>query len=121
MSFIGDFQIRFPRRGAAFEPSPAFQRHGRRNLDLPVAERRLSEDFQEQREQTPLSHREIVRRLRMSTVAPRLWMTIARTRRLWSLRIKCNKWRPRVLAGKRLARSLPARTRAHRLGATCCI
>ena len=42
MSFIGDFQIRFPCRGAAIDLSPAFQRRERGHLDLPVAERRLT-------------------------------------------------------------------------------
>src|SRR5262245_16667012 len=37
------------------------------------------------------------------------------------MRIKRNQRCARVLAGKRLASSLPARTRAHRLGATGCI
>jgi len=44
-NFIGDFQIRFPCRGAAFDPSPAFQRREKRYLDLPVAERRLNGGF----------------------------------------------------------------------------
>src|SRR5262245_25273300 len=42
MSFIGDFQVRFPCRGARRDLSPAFQRRERRHLDLSVAERRLS-------------------------------------------------------------------------------
>src|SRR5262245_13462572 len=78
MRFRGDIQIRFPCRGAAFEPSPAFQRRERRNLDLPVAERRLSEDSYEFRGQTPSSHGEIVRHRSWSTIAPRLWNIIAR-------------------------------------------
>src|SRR5262249_38656861 len=78
MSFIGDFQVQFPSRGAAFDLSPAFQRRVRRRLDLPDAERRLSECFQEQSEQEPWSHGEIVRRLCRSTVAPRLWGIIMR-------------------------------------------
>ena len=53
MSFIGDFQIRFPCRGAAIDLSPAFQRRERGHLDLPVAERRLNEGSQEQSEQAP--------------------------------------------------------------------
>ena len=36
---------------------------------------------------------------------------------LWSLNIKCNHRRPRVLAGKRLASRLPARMRGRRVGA----
>src|SRR5262245_449988 len=71
MSFIEDFQVRFPCRGAAFDLSPAFQRRERRHLDLRVAERRLNEGSQEQREQ-PWSDAEIVHHLCRSTVAPRL-------------------------------------------------
>src|SRR5262245_59184702 len=78
MSFAGDFQVRFHCRGAAFDLSPAFQRRERRYLDLPVAERRLSEGSQEQRAQSPCSHVEIVRRRCRSTVAPRLMGIIAR-------------------------------------------
>ena|SRR5262249_30637570 len=79
MRFTGDLQFRFPRRGAAFELSPAFQRRERRRLDLPVAERRLSKNFQEQSEQMLRSHKESIRPLCQSTVAPRLWLTIARS------------------------------------------
>jgi|SRR5215831_19233831 len=78
MSFIGDFQVRFPCRGAAFDLSPALKRRERRHLDLRVAERRLSEGSQEQSEQEPWPHGEIVRRLCRSTVAPRLWGIIMR-------------------------------------------
>ena len=61
MIFIWDSQVRFPCRRAAFELSPAFQRRERRHLDLQVAERRLSEDSQEQREPTLWSQGETVR------------------------------------------------------------
>jgi TonB family protein len=78
MSFIGDFQIRFPCRGAAIELSPAFQRREQGHLALPVAERRLNEGSLEQSEQAPWYHGEIVRRLCRSTVAPRLGEIIMR-------------------------------------------
>jgi hypothetical protein len=39
MNFIGDFQIRFPCRGAAIAPSPGFNAG---NFNFPAAERRLS-------------------------------------------------------------------------------
>jgi hypothetical protein len=45
---------------------------------------------------------------------------VSLARLLWSLRIKCNKRCARVLAGKRAAMSLPARTRAHRPCAAGC-
>jgi hypothetical protein len=61
MSFIGNFQAQFPSRGAAFDLSPVFQRRERRHLDLSVAERRLTEGSQEQKEQAPVSHKETVR------------------------------------------------------------
>src|SRR5262245_27879570 len=90
MRFIGDFQVRFPCRGAAFDLSPAFQRRERRHLDLRVAERRLSEGSQEQSEQEPWSHGEIIRRLCRSTVAPRLWGIIMRVPALKRrARLKC--------------------------------
>src|SRR5262247_1920474 len=77
MRFIGDFQNRFPCRGAAFDLSPAFQRREHRHIDLPVAERRLSGGLKEQREQTPWSSGKVVRHLGCSTVAPRLGRIIA--------------------------------------------
>src|SRR5215468_8927876 len=90
MSFIGDFQVRFPCRGAAFDLSPALKRRERRHLDHRVAERRLSEGSQEQSEQEPWSHGEIVRRICRSTVAPRLGGIIMRIPALKRrARLKC--------------------------------
>jgi TonB family protein len=77
MSFIGDFQVQFPSRGAAFELSPAFQRRVRRHLDLPVAERRLTGKVGERSLRMTKAPALFVTENLRSTVAPRLGWIIA--------------------------------------------